>query len=343
MKALFLPALTASSLLLIAGCSENPGQKTVGQPDGVKTEPPAPPTVESNVPDMLPPPPSPPPRGLVSRNGLFYKDSGKKPFSGKYEETHEDGSPHMEIHLANGQKHGVEKSWSEDGTLLVEANFSEGKRHGTTKSWYENGQLLSESGYLNGLLHGSSTIWHPNGKKDTEAVYKFGKIEGKMISWHVSGDKATETDYKNNQKQGMDTRWDAEGKIFSQARFNNGVLVEILVEPKIPLNYTESENPESEDPVLKPPVPQEIRFLAIDAVQVVVRDLASEKVLLSKSFQKDETVVLPLTGDFKILASKGENLVLSKDGADTQLDGGGILNRVVMLKEDGSFEIRAGN
>lgn len=270
-------------------------------------------------------------------------DSGKKPFSGKYEETYEDGSPHMEIHLANGQKHGVEKSWSEDGAPLIEANFSEGNRHGTTKSWHENGQLMSESEYLNGLLHGSSTTWHPNGKKDTEAVYKFGKIEGKMISWHASGDKTTETNYKNNQKHGMDTSWDAEGKILSQVRFNNGVLAEILVEPKIPLNYTDPEDPEPEDPVLELPVPQEIRFLAIDEVQVVVRDLASEKVLLSKSFQKDETVVLPLTGNFKILASKGENLVLSKDGADTQLVGGGILNRVVMLKEDGSLEIRAGN
>jgi len=66
-------------------------------------------------------------------------------------------------------------------------------------------------------------------------------------------------------------------------------------------------------------------------------------VLLSKSFKKDETVVLPMGGNIKILTSKAENLILSKDGADMNLDGTGILTRKILLKKDGSLEIQGDN
>jgi len=94
---------------------------------------------------------------------------------------------------------------------------------------------------------------------------------------------------------------------------------------------------------MEPPEPQEIRFLALDSVQVVVRSETSDNVLLSKSFKKDESIVLPMSGSIKILTSKAENLVLSKDGAEMNLDGTGILTRKILLKQDGSLEIQATN
>jgi len=330
--------------LLLASCGEKPGEQAVNKP----VPDPVPPTSEpepgtgTDVQEMLPPPPTVP-QGLVNRDGLYYKDADGTPYTGKYEETYSDGQPSLEINLVDGIKEGVEKSWSEAGTLQLEGNFKAGKRHGATRSWYENGQPLSESSYLNGLLHGPSTTWFANGQKDTQAVYTFGKIEGKSTSWFESGAKATEATYRNNVLHGLQTRWDEAGEVLAQARHDNGVLAEVLVELSVPLEYPPVEEPAEEDPILEPPTPQEVRFTALDAVQVVVRDSTSDKVLLSKTFQKDEAVVLPLTGDFKVLASKGENLLLTKDGADTHLGGTGLVhNREVVLTKDGALQVQGG-
>ena len=53
--------------------------------------------------------------------------------------------------------------------------------------------------------------------------------------------------------------------------------------------------------------------------------------------------MLPMGGNIKILTSKAENLILSKDGADMNLDGTGILTRKILLKKDGSLEIQGDN
>ena len=339
----FIPLFLFTAGLLLSSCGDKPGNQRVEKPetnttpDNLQTET----SPASNAPEMLPPPPEP--LSLVSRDGLFYKGSDTTPFTGKYEETFDSGSPRMEINLVNGIKEGLEKSWSEEGKLLLEGNFKGGQRHGVTKSWHENGQILSESSYLNGLLHGPSRTWFANGQKDTEAVYTFGKIEGKSLSWFDSGAKATEAHYRDNILHGLETRWDNEGKILSQTRYDNGTVAEVIVESEVPLEYPAAEEVAEEDPVLEPPAPQEVRFTALDAVQVVVRDSDSDKVLLSKTFAKDEKIVLPISGNFKVLASKGENLLLSKDGADTQLGGSGLINnREVVLTEAGALQIQGG-
>ena len=339
MKAFYLSLIFAIPLMLFVSCGEKPGQQKV---DPIPESKPAPPSLD---PIDRQSPGSPPTHGMVSRKGLHYKGSSETPFTGKYEEAFDDGKPRSSINFLNGQKDGAEKAWSENGPLLLDANFSGGKRHGTTRSWDETGQLMTQSNYLNGLLHGVSATWFSNGQKDTEAVYKFGKIEGKAFSWHSSGEKASESVNTNNQKHGLETHWNAEGKVTYQAQFDNGQRSKVLVKPTEPLVYPKSEQSSSAqaEPILEPPAPQEIRFLALDTVQVVVRAANSDKVLLSKSFKKDETVVLPMGGNIKILTSKAENLILSKDGADMNLDGTGILTRKILLKKDGSLEIQGDN
>ena len=341
MKAFYLSLIFTLTLMLFSSCGEKPGQQNIDPIPESK------PVSSSLDPIDRQPPTSPPTHGIVSRNGLYYKGSSETPFTGKYEEAFDDGKPRSSINFLNGQKDGVEKAWSETGTLLLDANFSGGKRHGTTKSWDETGQLMTHSNYLNGLLHGVSATWFSNGQKDTEAVHKFGKTEGKALSWHSSGEKASESVYANSQKHGIETQWNTDGKVTYQALFDNGQLSKILVKPEAPLVYPKSEAEQSSsaqaEPILEPPAPQEIRLLALDAVQVVVRAANTDKVLLSKSFKKDETVVLPMSGNINLLTSKAENLVLSKDGAEMNLDGTGILTRKILLKKDGSLEIQGDN
>ena len=83
--------------LLLSSCGDKPGNQRVEKPetnttlDNLQTET----SPASNAPEMLPPPPEP--LSLVSRDGLFYKGSDTTPFSGKYEETFDSGSPRMEI------------------------------------------------------------------------------------------------------------------------------------------------------------------------------------------------------------------------------------------------------
>ena len=328
-------------LWLFIGCGEKPGQQDLDPVPDAK------PVSLSQAPTVHQSQASSPAHGIVFRNGLYYKIGTETPFAGKYEEMFDDGKPRSSINFLNGQKDGTEKAWSENGTLVLDANFSAGKRHGITQSWNEDGQLMTQSQYLNDLLHGPSTTWFPNGHKDTEVVHKFGKIEGKALSWHSSGEKARETVHINNQKHGIETHWNTDGKVIYQALFDNGLLSKTLIKLEAPLEYPNPEEGQSSslqsELIMEPPEPQEIRFLALDSVQVVVRSETSDNVLLSKSFKKDESIVLPMSGSIKILTSKAENLVLSKDGAEMNLDGTGILTRKILLKQDGSLEIQATN
>jgi len=343
---LFPPLLCLSLLYLLGGC----GPKSDPQNLAVDESPEPEPAPSAPEPPAVPPTPKPEPKkvsDLVYRGGLYYNVNSEEPLSGKFEAKYDDGSPMAESHYDDGKKEGVEKSWDETGTLRLEANYQNGKRHGLTRNWHSNGQMMSETNYANGKIHGVSKTWHNNGKLSTEASYNFGKNEGVYQSWHSNGEKMAEIHYRNNQKHGMEIRWDEEGKLKSHGRYEEGAQVEVIYER--PAEELTAATQPAEDPVTEietPSAPEEpkpnkmVSFVAKGNVQVVAKDSATQKVLLSKSFEEGEKVELDVSRKVDLILLNGQNLTLSRGGVDTET---GVAKRVshmqLSLREDGTVEL----
>ena len=301
-------------------------------------------------PPSAPPPPEPEPNkvsDLVYRDGLYYNKDNEAPLAGKFEAKYDDGSAMSESHYVDGKKDGVEKSWDPDGTLRLEAHYKNGKRHGVTSNWHPNGQKMSETHYANGKIHGVSKTWHNNGQLSTAASYNFGKNEGFYRSWYSNGQKMAEIHYRNNQKHGMEIRWDEEGKLKSHGRYEDGAQVEVIYEAP-PADLTAATQP-TEEPVTEietPPPAEEpkpnkmVSFVAKGDVQVVAKDSATQKVVLSKSFKEGEIVELDVSRKVDLLIQNGQNLTVSRNGVVTETGvAGGISRMQLSLREDGTVDL----
>ena len=158
---------------------------------------------------------------------------------------------------------------------------------------------------------------------DTE-TYNFGKIEGTSRSWYKDGTKFTETNYRNNRKHGMDFKWDKEGNLVHQAHYQDGTLVETLVEPPQLLEeYPTPPEPtpaplepstDITEPEPEPEPNQFVNFVASGEVQVVAKDAATGKVVLAKKFSEGENVQVNVNRQLNLLLSNGQNLTLEREG-----------------------------
>ncbi len=348
-------ALPLASILLLAGActqKENPRNLAVNEPvdpSWQATEPKAQPPAPAPEPKPLPPAPKKV-SDLVFKDGLYYAKGDIEPLSGKFEAKYDDGKPMAVSHYDKGLKEGQEQSWNKDGSLRQEASFKKGKTHGMCKNWHDNGQLMSETFYANGLVHGISKTWHSNGQLDTEVPYNFGKIEGTSKSWYKNGEKWTETNYRNNKKHGMEFKWDQGGTLVHQARYQDGVLAEVLVKPaetaEYPTPVEPTPPPLDPSPNLSPepqPLPKEdksVNFVAKGDIQVVAKDVATGKVLLAKAFKEGDSQTLDIQGKVDLILSNGQNLSLERDGRTTGTGGGTSIQRLrLSLSKQGIVEL----
>lgn len=146
-------------------------------------------------------------------NGLFYKQNGNEPFSGKILNYPlnligipgtldcavdvENGMPDgvMECTKGNsvvytgeytrGKRNGSEHVFSDTGTQISSSHWRNGVKNGLERKYNkDNGRLISETSYLNGAKEGPEKVWAEDGT--TELVNLIWK-DGKQSGFRVEG------------------------------------------------------------------------------------------------------------------------------------------------------------
>ena len=103
---------------------------------------------------------------------------------------------------------------------------------GEIKLYGEDGKLESEAGYLEGVKHGASNNFHQNGVQSMKTLFARGVKTGTETWWSDNGLKTYEANFVNGNLNGLETVWDENGVIISQHRYQEGDLVETIVEQK---------------------------------------------------------------------------------------------------------------
>lgn len=107
-----------------------------------------------------------------------------------------NGQARMEDRKADGQLHGLCRTWHYNGQLAEELRYRHGKMHGLCREWDDHGRLLGSFTINHGT--GLQRYWHNNGQLKHEAYTLDGKFNGRMRIWLRDGTLVQETFYINN-------------------------------------------------------------------------------------------------------------------------------------------------
>jgi len=188
---------------------------------------------------------------LDDRDGLWYKENSKTPFSGtnfsywdngkirnkivykkglryKFYMYNENGKKIYEDIIKNNIREETE--WYENGKKKNHEFFllqEEGGSMYTGKwtYWYENGKKKEERTYKDGEPDGKSTFWFENGQKWWELTYKDGERDGLYTVWYKNGQKRLEDTYKDGKYDGLETYWDENGQKRKESTWKDGNFI----------------------------------------------------------------------------------------------------------------------
>lgn len=124
-------------------------------------------------------------RDLVLRDGLLYRGTRDKPYSGKVVDT--VSGKLLEYNISNGKKNGEFILKYMNNTLAMKGNIVDNRNEGTWNYYYPDGKLES-SGYFRNDLPDSTWKWFfQNGDLKETGKYDMGKRDGKWLSYGDDG------------------------------------------------------------------------------------------------------------------------------------------------------------
>jgi len=134
--------------------------------------------------------------------------------------TDEDGnfiSKQAQGNKRNGELHGEYIQFFRNEKIEVKAHYRNGELHGEYIQFYESGQIEKTAHYRNGKLEGEVSLYYEN--KGFGALFK-----SSQKLW-------TRGNYSNGKKHGTFQSFLQNGEKDSHWIFENGVLVEDVLEP----------------------------------------------------------------------------------------------------------------
>jgi antitoxin component YwqK of YwqJK toxin-antitoxin module len=139
---------------------------------------------------------------MKNRNGTWYLNNAKEPYSGKFIDYFSTGKIWGEGTFFNGSLKGLRKIYYSNGQLSLERNYDNGISHGIEKQFYKNGVLEQQGEFNNGKEIGTWEMYHPNGQLKQKATFnENGKMEGDVITYYSTGEIMGKSNYKNGVYQ----------------------------------------------------------------------------------------------------------------------------------------------
>ena len=185
---------------------------------------------------------------LVEKNGLVYKKSNNKLYTGNFIQKKEgiiirtggykkgkvhgkfitfykSGNKESEIYYKNGKVAGPIIKWYKNGNIEYEIEkIIDNKEHGKCRTWYKDGQIGINGNYFKGKKDGKWTTWYENGQIKTRQNYNNGISDGKFTYWFSNGNKKNTGYYDNGFLNGKYKEWHENGRLYVKGYYKNNKM-----------------------------------------------------------------------------------------------------------------------
>lgn len=171
-----------------------------------------------------------------------------KPFTGRCEMCHMNGTLQRRVTFVNGKENGVDTSYYESGCpqvirshvqgvengtwyyyydstnyLAWEMNYSIGEKHGKHIFFASNGDTTQWENYQNGILDGIKRTYYEDSKIKREVSYKLGIFDGPFKIYNREGIVIEEITYKQGQKNETAKYFYDDGTLLKTESWDMGV------------------------------------------------------------------------------------------------------------------------
>jgi antitoxin component YwqK of YwqJK toxin-antitoxin module len=173
---------------------------------------------------------------IQKKNGLFYKENERVPFTGAKERFYENDQLKYKGNFKDGKQVGLWKFYYDAGQLLSKGAFKNGKPDGLIEEYYENGQLRQKKNFKDGQIADQlMELFYEDGRLLARENYKDGLKHG--IYERYDFDKRKKSDskrlefrcnYKKGKLHGIGELFYSEGDqiICSRTTYQDGKRIE---------------------------------------------------------------------------------------------------------------------
>lgn len=130
------------------------------------------------------------------RNGLIYKSSNQKLFTGTYIDT--VGGRIVEYDVINGVKNGRFGIYQKNGTPQIVGHFKNNQNDGQWKYYFPDGSLESSGIFINDKVTDKWVWFYPNGKLREEGFYMNGIREGGWVKYDPDGNVISRISFRKD-------------------------------------------------------------------------------------------------------------------------------------------------
>ncbi len=156
---------------------------------------------------------------------IVYAGNYGKPFTGRCETCHGNGTLERRITFINGKQNGIDTSFYPTGCiqsiqstiigeqngqwllyydstyqLMWEMNYQAGEKHGKHIFFKKEGDTTKWENYNNGLLHGTKRLYYPKSKIKREVNYSNGVLDGSFKEYNTEGVITLDLIYSQGKK-----------------------------------------------------------------------------------------------------------------------------------------------
>ena len=184
----------------------------------------------------------------MKNDDLVNSAGGNKPFTGKCETCHMNGSIERRVNFVNGKEDGIDTTYYKTGCPQVvrshiqglesgqwiyyydstqyiawEMNYMNGEKHGRQIYYTEKGDTTRMETYSNGRLSGVKRTYYPGSKIQRESTYNNGLLDGSFKIYNMDGVIIEELNYKQGKKDGECTYFFDDGKPLKIEHWTMGI------------------------------------------------------------------------------------------------------------------------
>lgn len=183
---------------------------------------------------------------ITERDGIVYKISSRKPFTGTIKEKATEDNPSYEGQFVKGRPEGKHTGYAKNDSIIFELNYLDGELHGdclvndineTHVYHYQHGKKdgiqfeyydhqrtkkKSIQNFKNGILDGEVCHYYENGNIEELSIYKDGKLHGEYIKYYENGALDSKGFYVDDKFNGARMTYYKDGAIYTVTNFENG-------------------------------------------------------------------------------------------------------------------------
>ena len=123
--------------------------------------------------------------GVYIKNGLIYKDSDSRPYTGTV--TAKIAGNTLEYDVVGGIKNGRFNIYKQGDQFILSGTVKNNKNSGEWIYYYPNGKIESKGEFVNDQLNGKWNWYYDDGSIKQEGFFLNGDRDGKWVMYNEDG------------------------------------------------------------------------------------------------------------------------------------------------------------